>query len=134
MGDTYAPIIDTGHFLGHSSLGTPWHKEIPLANIRHDAGEAIFEIAVPGFAKEDLSVKVQENILYIAGTCKTGSETKEKYLNQEFELKPFEVKFRLREPLDLDTVRAEYRNGVLRLFFRESRETMNVQVRQVTVA
>jgi HSP20 family protein len=134
MGEGYGPYIDAGHFLGHSALGTPWHHKIPLANIKHEEGEAIFEIAIPGFAKEDLSVKLQENILAIAGIRKAKAHAQETYLNKEFELCPFEVKFRLNEPLDLDTVRAEYKSGILRLFFRATRKTTEIQVRQINVA
>lgn len=133
MGEGYSPYIDGDHFLGHSSLGTPWHHEVPLANIKHETGEAIFEMAVPGFTKDELSVKLQENILAIAGTRNAKIEA-ETYLNKEFELRPFEVKFRINEPLDLENVRAEYRNGVLRLFFKATEKVKETQVRQIPVA
>lgn len=133
MGEGYGPYIDASHFLGHSALGTPWHHEIPMANIKHEDGEAIFEMAVPGFTKEELSVKLQENILAIAGTRNAKVDVSGTYLSKEFELKPFEVKFRINEPLDLETVRAEYKNGVLRLCFKATEKVKELQVRQIPV-
>ena len=134
MGEGFAPYIDGGHFLGHSALGSSWQHKVPLANLKHAAGETIFEMAVPGFAKEDLSVKIQENILSIDGSRQAGTAATKESINTGFELRPFEVKFRLNEHLDLDSVRAEYRNGILRLYFKEADTVAEVQVRQIHVA
>jgi len=134
MGDTYGPFIDAGHFLGHSSLGTPWRKEIPLANIKHADGESIFEIAVPGFSKDDITVAFVNDVLTISGHRNTETADDTTYISKEFEMRPFDVKFRMRVPLDLESVRAEYTNGMLRLFFKEVKEAKESQARLINVS
>lgn len=133
MGEKYGPYIDAEHFLGHSALGSPWHQEIPLANILHQDRQCIFEIAIPGFEKEDISVSLKKDILTICGRSKRAEPDNLNFVTREFTLRPFEVNFRVRESLELDSMRAVYRNGILRLYFRESSKPKDTQARQIEV-
>jgi HSP20 family protein len=132
MGETYGPYIDPGHFLGRSALGSPWHNEAPLANILHRDGECIFEIAIPGFEKEDISVSLEKDILTISGRSKR-TEDKLDYVSCEFNLHPFQVQFRVTESFELDNMQAIYKNGILRLYFKESSVPKDTQIRKIEV-
>ncbi len=121
IGDSYGPYIDDGHFMGHGLLGARHNREIQHASVPTAEGESIFEIAVPGFAKEDISLSLADDILTISGKGGNVPGAEDIYLRKEFELCPFEFRFQVREPLDLQNIRAECNNGMLRLFFKDAK-------------
>jgi HSP20 family protein len=127
MGERYSSIIDEEHFLGHGLIGTPWNKYTRPLKIHPVDGELLFEIAIPGFEKEDISVSLMDNILTICGKKENQRENEivvnPVYHKKELSPQPFELRYRLRKSLDVHHVRAEYTNDVLRLFFTSTKES-----------
>lgn len=123
IGDGYAPVIDHDHFLGHSAFQFPWKKDLkkPAVNLQQRGEEFVLEIAVPGFAKDELSVSIQDDLLLVRGQKKHAEKMEDvHYILEEFDTESFERRFRLSPTIMEDRIRAKYENGVLRLFFYES--------------
>ena len=131
MGDRYSSIIDADHFLGHGLIGSPWQKNIQRLNIHQEAGESILEIALPGFAKEEISVSLTYKILTVRGKKGDARENeiaaKRVSHSKEMMPQPFEIRYRLPESPDQDRVRAEFANGMLRLFLTSANGSEKIQ-------
>jgi HSP20 family molecular chaperone IbpA len=78
--------------------------------------EKAFEIhvAVPGVAKEDFKIDVNDNVLTISGERKFTKEKKEtNYHSVETQFGAFKRAFTLPENVDATSITAKYNNGIL---------------------
>lgn len=79
------------------------------------------QLMVPGFKKEDLQIKVNNNILSISAEVKeTQSETTEKFTRKEFTQTSFQRSFTLPKTVVVENISAEYDSGILNLFVPKS--------------
>lgn len=86
----------------------------PSVNTRE--GEFAFHIDadLPGVKKEDISVKVENNILTLKGERKSREEVKEdNYYKIESSYGNFSRSFTLPDGVDVENIHAENRDGVL---------------------
>ena len=71
---------------------------------------------LPGVSREDLDIDVKDNRLTIKGEKKLENKTeKEGYLRVERSYGAFERSFFLDDNIDRENIKAEYKDGVLRL-------------------
>jgi HSP20 family protein len=89
------------------------HK--PQANIAKTSTGFRVELALPGFGKEDLSVKIDNQHLVIGAqkTTDTTQTEQEVYQHREFSAQSFERSFRLPDTIDAEQVSATFENGLL---------------------
>lgn len=92
----------------------------PAVNIKREGHLFELEIAMPGFAKEEIKIIIENDILSVRGK-KEHLEKKEtsEYILQEFESGLLERKFRLAEGLGREDIEAKYENGILKLVFTD---------------
>jgi len=102
------------------NVGWPGEINTPKTNI-YDLGSK-FEVyaEVPGFSRDNLSIKVQGNYLELSGTRK--SDSPEGYSTHRIERKAatFTRSFTLAADIDADRVEATLKNGILRLSLAKS--------------
>lgn len=102
------------------NAGWPGETGTPKTNI-YDLGSKLEVYAeVPGFARDDLAIKVQGNYLELSGTRK--SNIPEGYTAHRIERKAttFTRSFTLAADIDADGVEATLKNGILRLSLPKS--------------
>ena len=106
----------------------------PAINVRENKREYIVEVAAPGMTREDFDVRInKENYLIItlekskeevkeepkeACECKEGDKDckcEERYLRREFSLSRFQQTMILPDNVDKDHIKANVKDGVLRL-------------------
>lgn len=120
MGERYAPLVDPYHFLGRSPFDTPWHldKKKPAVNLKKNGELFEMQVAVPGFAKEDIEITVKDDILTIRGHKATAAEeVRSDFVINEFNTDSFERKFKLNKGIGHEKIKAKCENGVLTLTF-----------------
>lgn len=88
----------------------------PPVNI-HETNEAYhLELSVPGLAKEDFQLKVEEGLLTISFEQKEEKKSEDyKTVRREFSQRSFKRSFTLNEQSDVDNIQAKYENGVLKV-------------------
>jgi HSP20 family protein len=98
----------------------PGEANTPRTNIYDQGGKFEVYAEVPGFAKDDLSIKIQGNYLELSGTRK--SSIPEGYTAHRVERKStaFTRSFTLEEDIDADKVEASLKDGILRLSLPKS--------------
>jgi HSP20 family protein len=98
-------------------------KTNPAVNIiEHDEHYAI-EVAVPGLAREDFNVELDDNLLTISFEKKEEKEETGKYTRREFRYASFKRSFTLPEgSVDTDKIDANYESGILKLVLPKREE------------
>lgn len=88
----------------------------PPTNVYSDEERYVIEMAVPGYSREDLNVKIDGDALYISNKKEMEGENKElKKLFTEFNYNKFERVWTLPDTCDKENISAEYEAGILRV-------------------
>lgn len=96
-----------------------WHPEHieetqPSVNIKNNSNQYNFEIAIPGFDKEDISIEVNHHFMTIKSEKENKTETKnESFTRREFNYTSFIRSFKLPKDADESQIKAKHKNGVL---------------------
>ena len=91
------------------------NNSLPAVNIKEDENTFSVEVAVPGFAKEDIAINVENNVLTISSEKELeNNEEKENYTRKEYSYSSFKRSFNLpKEIVDTDKISASHINGEL---------------------
>ncbi len=112
---------------GDSSL-TAWAPEVDI----HETADAlVLEADLPGIDEKDLDIRVENNILTIAGERKFEKKVNEEnYLRVERSYGSFSRSFSLPHTINTEQIQADYRNGVLtiRLPKREEAKPKKIKI------
>ena len=84
-------------------------------DIRDEGDKLVLEAELPGFAKEDISIDINDDMLTLSAEHKTESEEKDKngkYIRRERSYGSYKRNFDL-SGINADAITAEYKNGVL---------------------
>ena len=101
-------------------------------DVRQDGEDLLVTANVPGLAKDDIDISVENEVLTISGEYKNeNDEKKGDYHVRERQYGKFSRSFRLPNTADSDKVAAELKNGVLTLTFptREEAKPRRIEVR-----
>ena len=95
----------------------------PNINLSENDNGYNIEVSLPGFKKEDVGVKLEQNKLKIfSKTSEEKEETTDKYFRKEFTIGSFERVFQLPQKANLETVQAIHENGVLKIHIPKAKE------------
>lgn len=84
----------------------------PYNVIKHGEDEYTIEIAVAGFGKEDIEVKIEDHTLYIKGEVEV-EESKDEYVHRGIAARKFTRAFALGEYIEISG--AELKDGLLKI-------------------
>ncbi len=112
------PVFDemfSDGLIGKFFNGTESRAAEPAVDVNesNDSFEVLVE--VPGVAKEDLSVSVEQNVLTISGKRSIPAPDGKRRIVGEISRADIARKFRLPASADIDAIRTEYANGILRI-------------------
>jgi len=83
----------------------------PAMNIRKEDQAIELQFTVPGFRREDLNIRVEDNHLVITGT--PPAEEVNGFVRREFRPLAFEKKFKLGDRVATDAIQAKVEDGIL---------------------
>ncbi|MBP8824548.1 MAG: Hsp20/alpha crystallin family protein [Flavobacteriales bacterium] len=115
---TIRPFTDVlDRFLGELDPfngGTTLKHITPRVNIIEDEKAYQLEVQAPGFAKEDLKLNLEQDVLTIRGEKEQRAQKESgRYTRREFASQAFSRSFRLPELVDSEGIRADHVDGVL---------------------
>ncbi|HWB64163.1 MAG TPA: Hsp20/alpha crystallin family protein [Chitinophagales bacterium] len=88
----------------------------PSVNIKDTKEAYLIEVAAPGFEKENIGIKVEDNILTISAEAKEDKlEEGERFTRKEFSHTSFKRSFTLPKTIVADKINAGYEKGVLKV-------------------
>lgn len=86
----------------------------PAANIiKAEDGSYHLALSIPGVAKEDVKINIEDHKLTIKSDVEENTETK--YRLREFNYAKFERVFTLSEDADIDNISANFESGILNI-------------------
>lgn len=118
------------NFFDNSNVGT-----VPAVNIMENKDEFAIEVAAPGLEKKDFQVDVHNNVLSISCHKEFNNEQKdEKIMRREFSYTAFKRNFSLPDGADSDKIKANYKEGILRVSIPKREEAKEKPARQIAIS
>lgn len=103
---------------------------LPAVDVYETENELVIKVDLPGASEKDLDVRVENNILAIAGERKFEQKVKqENYLRMERAYGSFHRTFSLPNTVDAQAIQAQYANGVLTVTLPMRAESKPKQVK-----
>ena len=103
---------DIGQFFGSDDM----KRSIPSVNIVERENDFDLRMLAPGFSKEDLKLRVENDVLTISAEKKNEElKENERFTRREYSHSAFTRSFRLPDTVRVENIKAEFQNGVLHL-------------------
>ena len=105
------------------------------ANISEKEDGFMLELAAPGMQKMDFKINLDNNVLTISSEKQDNNEEKsEKYSRKEFHYSSFSRSFTLPKSIDFDKIKADYKDGVLKVNLPKREDAKIALNRQIEIA
>ena len=95
-------------------------KSKPAVNVIENKDAFILTMAIPGFTKDQIDIKVKDGFLTIENKETTTENTKYKF--KEFDYKSFKRSFKLGDTIDLRNIKAQMEQGILSITLNKKEE------------
>jgi HSP20 family protein len=107
----------------------------PQTNIHETSDAYHLELIVPGRAKEDFKIQVEQGLLAVSFEKKEEPVQAADYktLRREFELKSFKRSFSVDDKVSVEGIQAKYENGVLKLLLPKKEESKQI-AKQINIS
>jgi len=103
-----------------------WYPAVDIAETKDDF---VVKVEVPGMSKDDLKIKMQENVLTVQGEKKQESESKDQnYHRIERSFGSFCRSFRLPSMVKADKIEANYKDGILSIKLPKAEEAKSKEI------
>ncbi len=107
---------------------------IPAVNIIESKDDFRIEVAAPGLDKNDFSIDVKNNVLFISSEKEETNENKdEKLMRREFSYRSFSRSFSLPNTVEPDKITARHKNGVLNIHIPKREEAKEKPPRKIAI-
>jgi HSP20 family protein len=113
-----------------------YHSEgtTPAVNVAEDEKEYRIEVAVPGLAREDFRIDLEDDVLTLSSERKEKKEDKNSnYMRKEFSYSTFKRSFNLPETVDRDKIQATHEAGILNIQLPKKEEVVQKAPKQIEI-
>jgi HSP20 family protein len=107
----------------------------PAANIIENPESFQLDLAAPGMKKDDFKIHLENNILTISSEIQDEQlEEGKNYTRKEFSYGSFTRSFTLPKTIDLEKIRADYENGILKVLLPKKEEAKLEVKKEIKIA
>ena len=108
------------------------NHSVPSVNTIENDDSFEIDLAVPGMKKDDFSIELDNNVLIIS------SETSNNVSNEnlrliEFNYSSFQRSFKIPESVNLDKIKGNYKNGILKVLLPKKKDSISKTNRVITI-
>ncbi len=98
---------------------------IPAVNVNEMEDKFHLELVIPGFAKNEVSIEIDKDLLSIASEMESKDETeKGNCTRREFTKSSFKRTFNIPETVNQEGIEADYKNGILTIILPKKDEAL----------
>ena len=105
---------------------------VPSVNSLENNDSFEIDLAVPGMKKEDFSIELNDKVLVISSESSNNIENDKMRLN-EFNFSSFQRSFRVPDSVDQDKIKANYKNGILKIKLPKRKESISKPNRVINI-
>jgi len=105
---------------------------VPSVNSLENNDSFEIDLAVPGMKKEDFTIELNDKILVISSETSNTMENDKMRLN-EFNFSSFQRSFRVPDSVDHDKIKANYKNGILKIKLPKRKESISKPNRVINI-
>ena len=117
---TFSNVLDQLFYNPEQRKG----NSAPSVNIYNQESSFVVELAVPGYAKEDFNISLEQQTLKISAEAKENEVADDKFLRREFALSGVNRSFALPKNIDIENISADFSNGILKVILPRKQETI----------
>ena len=105
---------------------------VPSVNSLENNDSFEIDLAVPGMKKEDFTIELNDRVLVISSETSNTMENDNMRLN-EFNFSSFQRSFRVPDSVDQDKIKANYKNGILKIKLPKRKESISKPNRVINI-
>ena len=105
---------------------------VPSVNSIENNDSFEIDLAVPGMKKEDFTIELNDKLLVISSETSNTMENDKMRLN-EFNFSSFQRSFRVPDSVDQDKIKANYKNGILKIKLPKRKESISKPNRVINI-
>ena len=105
---------------------------VPSVNSLENNDSFEIDLAVPGMKKEDFTIELNDKVLVISSETSNTMENDKMRLN-EFNFSSFQRSFRIPDSVDHDKIKANYKNGILKIKLPKRKESISKPNRLINI-
>ncbi len=105
---------------------------VPSVNSLENNDSFEIDLAVPGMKKEDFTIEINDKVLVISSETSNTIENDKMRLN-EFNFSSFQRSFRVPDSVDQDKIKANYKNGILKIKLPKRKESISKPNRVINI-
>ena len=105
---------------------------VPSVNSVENNDSFEIDLAVPGMKKEDFTIELNDKVLVISSETSSTMENDKMRLN-EFNFSSFQRSFRVPDSVDQDKIKANYKNGILKIKLPKRKESISKPNRLINI-
>ena len=105
---------------------------VPSVNSLENNDSFEIDLAVPGMKKEDFTIELNDKVLVISSETSNTIENDKMRLN-EFNFSSFQRSFRVPDTVDQDKIKANYKNGILKIKLPKRKESISKPNRVINI-
>ena len=120
----------------NDDLGMNFFKRghsVPSVNSVENNDSFEIDLAVPGMKKDDFTIELNDKILVISSDNSNYDQSERTRLN-EFNYSSFQRSFRVPESVELDKIKANYKNGILKIKLPKRKDSITKPNRVIDIS
>tara|TARA_B100001027_G_scaffold36520_2_gene22633 strand:+ start:15744 stop:16166 length:423 start_codon:yes stop_codon:yes gene_type:complete len=106
---------------------------VPSVNSIENNDSFEIDLAVPGMNKDDFTIELNDKILVISSSNSDSGNSENIRLN-EFNYSSFQRSFRVPESVELDKIKANYKNGILKIKLPKRKDSITKPNRVIDIS
>ncbi len=106
---------------------------VPSVNSVENNDSFEIDLAVPGMKKDDFTIELNDKILVISSDNSNYDQNESTRLN-EFNYSSFQRSFRVPESVELDKIKANYKNGILKIKLPKRKDSITKPNRVIDIS
>ncbi|MDA3942507.1 MAG: Hsp20/alpha crystallin family protein [Bacteroidetes bacterium] len=108
---------------------------MPAVNISENEDNFMLEMAAPGMQKSDFKINLDNNVLTLSSEKQDEQEeNNENFSRKEFNYSSFSRSFTLPKSIDFDKIKADYKDGILKVSLPKREDAKVALNRQIEIA
>jgi len=108
------------------------NHSIPSVNSVENNESFEIDLAVPGMKKDDFTIELNDKVLVISSENTNSVENDNMRLN-EFNYSSFQRSFRVPESVEIDKIKANYKNGILKIKLPKKKDSITKSNRVIDI-